>query len=107
MNERKKLYGNFKNLAEISQKIKDIYYTENNELDPTINETFEMIVHKLSRIINGGSRYIDNWRDVAGYAQLAIDYLEKDADNAIDSKVTYFRKSHGQKFTEFNLEEEL
>lgn len=36
-----------------------------------------MIAHKLARIMNGDPNYIDNWTDIAGYAQLVVDILEQ------------------------------
>jgi len=97
INERSKIYGDFRDIAGASQKIKDLYYLNNaEEFDPAINEAFDMIAHKLGRIINGGSRYIDNWRDIAGYAQLVVDYLEKEAKDAVDAKVEYIKKENGK-----------
>jgi len=95
--ERRKIYGNFNDIAEVSQKIKDMYYMYNaQELDPVINEGIEMIIHKLARVICGGSRYIDNIRDIAGYAHLIINYLENQSEEAIDSVVMYKEKKNGQ-----------
>lgn len=36
-----------------------------------------MILHKVSRIINGDPSYADSWRDIAGYAQLIVNELDK------------------------------
>ena len=94
--ERSKVYGDFKDIAEVSQKIKDMYYLNNaQELDPVINEGMDMIIHKLSRVICGGSRYIDNIRDIQGYCQLIIDYLENQSEEALDSVVMYKEKKNG------------
>jgi len=100
LEERKKVYGDFKNIAETSQKIKDIYYVQNaQELDPVINEGFDMIAHKLARIINGGSKFIDNWRDLAGYAKLVADYLENHPE-AINAKIIYLEKDPNNEWRE-------
>ena len=99
--QRSKIYGNFQDIAITSQKIKEMYYIDNaQENDTIINEAFEMIAHKLARITNGGSRYIDNWRDIVGYAQLVVNYLENDTDKAIDSKVIYYKKEPGRDWQE-------
>ncbi len=98
--EREKFYGDFKEIARISQKIKNIYHVENvQELDPVVNEGFEMIAHKLARIINGGSKFIDNWRDLAGYAMLVANYLETHPE-AIDAKVIYLEKDINNEWRE-------
>jgi hypothetical protein len=36
-----------------------------------------MIFHKIARILNGNPDYVDNWIDIAGYAKLVADDLEK------------------------------
>jgi len=101
LEQRSKIYGDFSFIAITSQTIKDMYNTDNTqETDSVINEAFEMIAHKIARIINGGSRYVDNWRDIAGYAQLVVDYLESEAKEAIDSKVTYYKKEPGRDWQE-------
>jgi len=101
LEQRGKIYGDFKDIAKTTQQIKDMYYIDNaQELDPTINEAFDMVAHKLSRIINGGSRYADNWRDLSAYAQLVVQYLENEADKALDSKVVYLKKEPGRDWTE-------
>jgi len=94
--ERSNIYGDFSNIANISQNIKDMYYTYCEELDPTINEGVCMIVHKLARIINNGSRFIDNYRDIQGYCQLIINHLEDQSNEALDSVVMYKEKKNGQ-----------
>ena len=100
LEERKKVYGDFKDIAETSQKIKDIYYIENaHEPDPVINEGFDMIAHKLARIINGGSKYIENWVDLAGYATLIANYLENHPE-AINAKVIYLEKDINNEWRE-------
>jgi hypothetical protein len=35
-----------------------------------------MIVHKISRIVNGNPDKVDHWVDIAGYATLVADRLE-------------------------------
>jgi len=95
--ERSKIYGDFNDIAEVSQKIKDMYYVNNaQELDSIINEGVDMVIHKLSRVICGGSRYVDNFRDIQGYCQLIIDYLENQSEEALDSVVMYKEKKNGQ-----------
>lgn len=41
-----------------------------------------IILNKLLRIL-GDPRNLDSWRDIAGYATLVVDYLEKEAKNEV------------------------
>jgi len=49
-------------------------------------ESLDMIANKIARILNGNYYYDDSWRDISGYATLAlmeIEAIEKhEADNA-------------------------
>lgn len=82
LEERGKKYGAFKTQAKISQALKEVmeqHLRDNNiSIEPYQKEALNMIFHKISRIINGNPRYIDSWRDVAGYAQLVVKELEKE-----------------------------
>ena len=40
-------------------------------------ESLDMIACKLSRILSGQSTHDDHWRDIAGYATLALDACDK------------------------------
>lgn len=39
-------------------------------------ESLDMIANKISRILNGDCYYDDSWRDISGYATLALMELE-------------------------------
>ena len=45
-------------------------------LDPDMQESLDMIAHKIGRIIAGNAAEPDYWRDIAGYAQLVANRLE-------------------------------
>lgn len=76
-------YGKFKDLAEVAQRFKDslqyFLITRNKYLAPDQQEALDMIFHKVARIINGDADYVDNWKDIAGYAMLISDRLEGNA----------------------------
>lgn len=82
--ERGKRYGEFEDHARITQRIKDVIYSEMCGrqvkrpvmFDDDMIESLEMIAHKIGRIINGDPNYEDSWRDIAGYAQLVADRLK-------------------------------
>jgi len=80
LNSRSKLYGDFGGHALITQKLKDVMQMDRNKWDsllPPQKEALEMIAHKMGRILNGDPNYADSWVDIAGYAQLVVNFLEK------------------------------
>lgn len=72
LNERGSRYGVFKGIGEISQEFKSVLhsYVDTSKLQPYQIEALEMILHKMARILNGDPTYVDNFRDIAGYATL-------------------------------------
>ena len=73
-------YGSFKDHATVSQTLQrtfmgHYYENHNHDLEDYMKESAVMICHKLARIANGDPHYDDNWRDIAGYAQLVVDIL--------------------------------
>lgn len=80
VDERADKYGKFRDLSEVSQRFKEsLHYSliaRDKRLAPDQQEALEVILHKFARIINGDSDYVDNWKDIAGYATLVADRLE-------------------------------
>ena len=78
--ERGKRYGSFAQHARISQALKDLVRSfmgaKWDRMHSDQQEAFEMICHKMARIINGDPDYHDSWADIAGYAKLVADRLE-------------------------------
>ena len=81
LNQRAKTHGDFTYQAGYSQYLKSIIRLAKLELGtnltPNQTEALEMILHKVSRILCGNPNEVDHWRDIAGYAQLVINRLEK------------------------------
>lgn len=85
LQERGSRYGPFSGHAAATQDLKGIIrdnLIENSayQLLPgrdkaVVDEALEMIAHKIGRIVNGDPVYDDNWRDIAGYAQLVNKYF--------------------------------
>ena len=79
--ERGKRYGEFKGHAEVTQALKQLIktslYAREKRLAPDQQEALDMICHKIGRIINGDPDYNDSWVDIAGYAKLVADRLQK------------------------------
>lgn len=77
--EREDRYGSFINHARLSQNLQDVMHAAATweDLRAIHREALEMIQHKIARILNGDPDYIDNWHDIAGYATLVEQYLQK------------------------------
>lgn len=79
--ERGNRYGQFSGHAEVTQCIKLAITAGKNwsTLPATHREALEMIAHKMGRILNGDPFYADSWHDIAGYARLVEQEIEKGA----------------------------
>ena len=77
LDERGKRYGAFDGHAAISQALQTIIKTcpKYEGMQSFHKEALSMICHKIGRIMNGDENYDDNYRDIAGYAQLVVDIL--------------------------------
>lgn len=81
LEERGNRYGKFVDVAKATTQIQEALY-ENMSLDklhsvsPDQSVAIDMICHKLARIAVGDIDYVDNWVDIAGYAQLVADRLQ-------------------------------
>lgn len=83
LTQRGNRYGEFSGNAEVSCTLRDTlmhhYNSLNSEEMPLVQrEAINLICHKLSRVVNGDVAYDDNWRDIAGYAELVVKELNKD-----------------------------
>lgn len=76
--ERAKDYGSYEDFCTISSALKDIIKEHSgNKLKMIHEETLDMIMVKVARILNGDPDYIDNWHDIAGYASLVEKCLKE------------------------------
>lgn len=85
LKERGNRYGEFSTHSKTSQGLKDVFLNgtfragkTSEDIPDYMWEAVEMICHKLARIANGDPMYDDNWRDIAGYAELVVKELNKD-----------------------------
>ena len=64
--------------ARAAQEIKEAIY-ENSYmiLSAPMREALDMIAHKIARIIAGNPEDIDSWVDIAGYAELVVEELQR------------------------------
>ena len=77
--ERGKTHGRFDEHASITQQTKELWHLGKkwNELSYCQAETLEMIAHKVGRILSGDPNFKDHWDDIAGYARLVSQELER------------------------------
>lgn len=94
--ERGKTHGIFKEHAKVSQNLKEAARSSKNwdSLQAFQKEAIEMSLHKLARILSGDAKYIDSWRDMAAYIELARGELSAQ-DGALDSIVSYIKNKNG------------
>lgn len=97
LDERGTRYGKFKDQAMICQALKEVMQmTEGwDRLAPDQAEALEMIQHKVARVLNGDCNYIENFRDIAGYATLVSKRLYE-TDGATDVTVTRTVRRNGE-----------
>ena len=78
--EREKTHGDYAVHALITQDLKRVMTHHvghlDRRLDDDMQESLDMIAHKIGRIIAGNAAEPEHWRDVAGYAQLVANRLE-------------------------------
>ena len=79
LTERGNTYGSFADNGRIAQALKDIVRSGPRweHLDDIEREALDMICSKISRIVSGKLHFPDNWRDVIGYATLALNEINE------------------------------
>ena len=77
LSERGSRYGSLMDNATISQSLKEILHNSTNweAMPPDMKEALHMIVHKISRIVEGDFNYDDSWIDISGYSTLIVERL--------------------------------
>lgn len=92
LQERSATHGDFEHGAVISQRLKHALSAGTNweAMDVVQREALEAVAGKLARIVTGDSSFLDHYRDIIGYTQLAMDYTAKQP-RASDVKTTKFQ----------------
>lgn len=78
--ERQNTHGEYKTTASIAQGLKRVVREaafHNLRMSSMQVESIEFICTKVARILNGDPNHIDSWVDIAGYAQLVVNELQK------------------------------
>ena len=80
LTDRGKTHGDFPVQSTICFNLKATMRLGPHALSAPHQEALEMIAVKISRILCGNPDEIDHWLDIAGYAKLVSDMLEKKSD---------------------------
>lgn len=77
LTERGSRYGKFEDNAAVTMRIMQVIEQQDGWPRFTWSQQLatQMIVHKLARALTGAADYDDNWRDIAGYAELIVKQL--------------------------------
>lgn len=88
--ERQKTHGDFAENARLSQSLKAIFFGAAGYQHLTLVqlEALDMIALKLSRILSGHAMHSDHWKDISGYAELAVQEIELGMADAPGAKTT-------------------
>jgi DNA-directed RNA polymerase subunit M/transcription elongation factor TFIIS len=86
LKQRGDRYGSFDTHSRISKELRGVIFShlavqgKLQTITPYMEEAVVLICHKLARIVNGDPFYDDNWHDIAGYATLVKQQLQKEKD---------------------------
>lgn len=82
--ERGLRYGLFENHAKYAEGLIQVFERSPQwgEMKPDAKQALRTIADKIARILNGLPDYDDNWRDIAGYATLVLDRIERELEKA-------------------------
>jgi hypothetical protein len=76
---RGRTHGDYAVHALITQDLKRVITHHvghlDRRLDDDMQESLDMVAHKIGRIIAGDPGFADHWADIAGYAQLVANRL--------------------------------
>lgn len=77
LSQRQARYGTFMDNALLSNAALDVFRAHKGwaNFKPDQRTATELIMQKLARAVSGDADYDDNWRDIAGYAQLIVDRI--------------------------------
>lgn len=78
LTQRGKTHGNYKLVATTSNLLKESIRATPcyNNLSMEVKESLDMILHKISRVVNGNAYFNDHWQDIIGYSQLILDSIQ-------------------------------
>ena len=91
LSARRDKYGPFIKNATISQDLKEILHKSANwgAMPPDMKEALHMIVHKISRIVEGDFEYDDSWIDISGYSTRVVERLHQLEQLKVNQEFTH------------------
>lgn len=77
LDERRHTHGDFEENAITAQQFKQTLRCNPSWIDMTSvqREALEVICAKIARIVCGNPNELDHWRDIIGYATLALNHM--------------------------------
>lgn len=89
-------YGDFRYQGALAQALKDVVRDHPGwrRLAPYQQEALDMILHKISRIINGNPYNVDSWLDIEGYARITRTRVEDDNKETLNPSKTQDHGDH-------------
>ena len=79
--ERQSTYGNFEDVAFVTENIMSILAQTRvnglNDLPHTHRMALYMIASKMARIVSGDFNHLDSWHDIGGYSKLIEDLIKE------------------------------
>ena len=78
LEDRGARYGHFERNADLAQLLKGTVRNSPNWmlLNGVQRESLDMILSKMARMLNGDHTYVDNARDIVGYATLMLQDMQ-------------------------------
>lgn len=82
LSEREKTHGDYLEVSQIAQMLyNDMMASRNGPRLPAFQkEALHMICSKVARLLSGDNLEADHWVDIAGYATLVVNNLERAKD---------------------------
>lgn len=80
LKERGNRYGKFSENSRIAQDLKHVFRSCDGWwlMSHTQREALDMCASKISRILTGDPKYVDNWHDMQGYLKLVEESLKNE-----------------------------
>jgi hypothetical protein len=79
LSTRQTTHGDFSDNARNGQALREYFRSSKHwaQMPEVHREALDQIAGKLSRILSGQSTFDDHWKDISGYATLALQACDK------------------------------